>query len=155
MAARDDHFMELALELAREGGRAGAVPVGAVIVAEGRLVGWGHNTRHTTGDILGHAELVALQRASVVVGDWRVARSTLYVTLEPCMMCVGALLQARVERIVFGCRDPKAGAVRSLFALAEDPRLPYRARVHEGILADEAGALLREFFERLRQEHSL
>ncbi len=100
--------------------------------------------------ILGHAEVIALQTASEMLGNWRLMRSTLYVTLEPCIMCTGALLQSRVDRVVFGCRDPKAGAMRSLFALGEDPRLNHRIKVDEGILADESSQLLRNFFENLR-----
>ena len=104
----------------------------------------------TENDILGHAEIKALNTASHLLGSWRLLRSTLYVTLEPCIMCTGALLQARVDRVVFGCRDPKAGAMRSLFALGEDPRLNHRIQVDEGIMAEESSKLLRDFFEKLR-----
>ena len=150
MASRDKHYMSLALRLAREAAQKGEVPVGAVLVVEGKIGGWGFNQRMTENDILGHAEIKALNTASQLLGSWRLLRSTLYVTLEPCIMCTGALLQARVDRVVFGCRDPKAGAMRSLFALGEDPRLNHRIQVDEGIMAEESSKLLRDFFEKLR-----
>ena len=150
MASRDKHYMSLALRLAREAAQKGEVPVGAVLVVEGKIGGWGSNQRMTENDILGHAEIKALNTASQLLGSWRLLRSTLYVTLEPCIMCTGALLPARVDRVVFGCRDPKAGAMRSLFALGEDPRLNHRIQVDEGIMAEESSKLLRDFFEKLR-----
>ena len=149
MAALDKHYMELALRLARDASEHHEVPVGAVIVVEGKICGWGSN-RRMNGNVLGHAEIIALQTATEALGNWRLLRSTLYVTLEPCIMCTGALLQARVDRVVFGCRDPKGGAMRSLFALGEDPRLNHRIKVDEGVLEDESSRLLRDFFENLR-----
>ncbi|MDX9722069.1 MAG: nucleoside deaminase [Myxococcota bacterium] len=142
--------MQLALHYARLAELAGDVPVGAVVVVSGQIAGWGQNTRQAQTHLLGHAELNALEMACRHVGDWRLPRSTLYVTLEPCVMCAGAALQARVERLVFACRDPRAGAVRSLFALCEDPRLNHRIEVREGVLAEDAQALLGRFFEKLR-----
>ncbi|MBO5754144.1 MAG: nucleoside deaminase [Proteobacteria bacterium] len=142
--------MSLALKLARDAYLHGEVPVGALVVVEGKICGWGSNRRMDGNRILGHAELIALETASEMLGNWRLMRSTLYVTLEPCIMCTGALLQSRVDRVVFGCRDPKAGAMRSLFALGEDPRLNHRIRVDEGIYADESARLLRDFFDNLR-----
>ena len=142
--------MSLALKLAREASLRGEVPVGAVLVVEGKIAGWGRNDRMSRNNILGHAELLALQQASETIQNWRLMRSTLYVTLEPCIMCTGALLQSRVNRVVFGCRDAKMGAVRSLYALAEDPRLNHRITIEEGIFAEESAALLRNFFENLR-----
>lgn len=144
--------MELALELADEAARRGEVPVGAIVVASGQIIGRGHNRRESDHDPLGHAEMVAIAQASQALGSWRIPRSTLYVTLEPCPMCAGAILQARIERVVFGCRDPKAGAARSLFALLEDPRLPHRAQVIEGILEDPCRQRLVDFFEDLRRQ---
>ncbi len=149
MAALDKHYMQLALRLARDAFGHQEVPVGAVLVVEGKICGWGSN-RRMDGNVLGHAELIALQTATEALGNWRLLRSTLYVTLEPCIMCTGALLQARVDRVVFGCRDPKGGAMRSLFALGEDPRLNHRIKVDEGVLGDESSRLLRDFFENLR-----
>jgi tRNA(adenine34) deaminase len=150
MASLDKHYMSLALRLAKDAFGRREVPVGAVLVVEGRICGWGSNRRMNDNQIIGHAEILALETASASLGDWRLMRSTLYVTLEPCIMCTGALLQARVDRVVFGCRDPKAGAMRSLFALGEDPRLNHRIKVDEGVLADECSNILHEFFEKLR-----
>lgn len=150
MASLDKWYMSLALKLAREASLRGEVPVGAVLVVEGKIAGWGRNDRMSKNNILGHAELLALQQASETIQNWRLMRSTLYVTLEPCIMCTGALLQSRVNRVVFGCRDAKMGAVRSLYALAEDPRLNHCITIEEGIFAEESAALLRNFFENLR-----
>ena len=146
--------MALALELADEAASAGEVPVGAIVVVEGQVLGKGRNQREGVGDPLGHAELLAISEASKATGSWRLPRSTLYVTLEPCPMCAGAILQARVERVVFGCRDPKTGAVRSLYAMLEDPRLPHRAQVIEGILGDDCQRRLQDFFQALRRQDS-
>jgi tRNA(adenine34) deaminase len=154
MSRRDRHhpeFMALALAQASAAAAAGEVPVGAVVVSRGEVVGQGFNRREADQDPLGHAEIIALRAASQALGSWRIPRSTLYVTLEPCVMCAGAILQARVERVVFGCRDPKAGATRSLFALLEDPRLNHQVQVIEGIQAQECQQLLTDFFARLRQ----
>jgi tRNA(adenine34) deaminase len=151
MAARDTHFMHLALALARQAALTGDVPVGALVVLQGQVIGWGYNQRQAAQDPLGHAELLALQMACKALGTWRLpSQNTLYVTLEPCPMCAGALTQARVERLVFACRDPKAGAIRSLYALGDDPRLPHRLQVHEGVCAPEAQHLLQSFFSSLR-----
>jgi tRNA(adenine34) deaminase len=152
MARLDKDYMSLALRLARDAFGRDEVPVGAVLVVNGKLCGWGSNRRVEKNDILGHAEIEALQCGTENLGDWRLMRSTLYVTLEPCIMCTGALLQARVDRVVFGCRDPKAGAMRSLFALGEDPRLNHQIKVDEGVLAEESACLLRNFFDRLRKK---
>ena len=151
MASLDKHYMQLALRLARDAYEREEVPVGAVLVVNGKLCGWGANCRMFGNDILGHAELVSLRTASETLGNWRLMRSTLYVTLEPCIMCTGALLQARVDRVVFGCRDPKGGALRSLFALGEDPRLNHRMKIDEGLFAEESAQLLRNFFDKIRK----
>ncbi len=143
--------MAQALELAREAATAGEVPVGAILVVEGQVQGRGANRREQVSDPLGHAELIAIREAASRLKTWRLPRSTLYVTLEPCVMCAGAILQARIERVVFGARDPKAGAARSLYALLEDPRLPHRVQVIEGIMEAECSALLKDFFQRLRE----
>jgi tRNA(adenine34) deaminase len=143
--------MALALALADEAANEGEVPVGAILVVEGKIVGRGRNRRRADGDPLGHAEIMAISAGAKAVGSWRMPRSTLYVTLEPCPMCAGAILQSRIDRVVFGCRDPKAGAVRSLYAMLEDPRLPHRAQVIEGILEDGCRQRLKSFFEALRR----
>ncbi len=150
MASLDKYYMGLALKLAENAASKGEVPVGAVLVVEGKLIGWGQNDRMLQNNVLGHAEISALNLASQTLENWRVMRSTLYVTLEPCIMCTGALIQSRVDRVVFGARDPKMGAVRSLYAIAEDPRLNHRIKIDEGCRADECSALLRKFFENLR-----
>jgi len=141
--------MREALAEASQAGRDGDVPVGAVVVRDGRIIGRGHNRRQATDDPTAHAEIEALRRASQSVGNWRV-EGTLYVTQEPCPMCAGALVNARVARLVYGCFNPKAGAVATLYAIPTDPRLNHRMEVTSGILADECAALLREFFEALR-----
>jgi tRNA(adenine34) deaminase len=146
----DAHFMGLALEEARLAFAAGDVPVGAVIVKDGQVVGRGHNRREVAADPTAHAEIEALRAAAKVIGHWRV-EATLYVTHEPCPMCAGALVNARVARLVFGCLNPKAGAVESLYALVTDPRLNHRMVVRGGTRADECAGLLKSFFEQLRR----
>ena len=141
--------MRLALDEARAAGSAGEVPVGALLVVEGREVARGRNRTITDRDPSAHAEIVVLRAAATRLGDHRTG-GTLYVTLEPCLMCMGAMVQARVERLVYGPRDPKAGAAVSLYRIAEDARLNHRFEVAEGVLAAEAGALLSEFFLKLR-----
>ena len=141
--------MREALAEAEEAGRAGDVPVGAVVVRDGRIIGRGRNRRQATADPTAHAELEALRAASRVIGNWRV-EGTLYVTQEPCPMCAGALVNARVSRLVYGCANPKAGAVATLYQIATDPRLNHRMDVTSGVLAEECAALLRRFFEALR-----
>jgi tRNA(adenine34) deaminase len=148
----DEAFMQQALALAREAEALGEVPVGAVAVHEGRVVGTGFNRREVDRNPLAHAELMALDAAAKALGAWRLTGVTLYVTLEPCAMCAGALVQSRVTRLVFGTMDPKAGAVGSLYNLAEEPRHNHRLQVTSGILADESRLLLKSFFERLREK---
>ncbi len=127
------------------------VPVGAVVYGpSGKELATAANERESTGDPTAHAEVVALRRAAAAVGEWRLAGCTLVVTLEPCTMCAGALVLARVDRLVFGAWDPKAGAVGSLWDVVRDPRLNHRPEVYAGILEDECGALLRDFFVRHR-----
>ena len=139
--------MRLALEQARRAEAHGDVPIGAVLLApDGALVAAAGNERELTGDPTAHAEVLVLRRAAAALGSWRLSGCSLVVTLEPCTMCAGALVLARVERLVFGAYDPKAGAVASLFDVVRDPRLTHRVDVRGGILAAECGALLREFF---------
>lgn len=127
------------------------VPVGAVIVCRGQVVAAAHNQRETLHDPTAHAEMIAITQAAEALGSWRLEHCTLYVTLEPCPMCAGAILQARIPRVVFGALDPKAGAVQSLFRLLEDPRLNHRAEVVSGVLAPECGAILSRFFQAQRK----
>ncbi|HSN43528.1 MAG TPA: tRNA adenosine(34) deaminase TadA [Propionibacteriaceae bacterium] len=141
--------MGLALEAARTAVGHGDVPIGAVVLdAGGRVIATAGNERELTGDPTAHAEVVALRRASEVMGEWRLDGCTLVVTLEPCTMCAGASVLARVDRIVFGAFDEKAGAIASLFDVVRDPRLNHRPEVTSGVLAEECGALLRDFFGR-------
>ncbi len=142
--------MEAALELAREAAAAGEVPVGAVALFEGRVVGRGQNAREQAADPTAHAELLAIQEAARTLGRWRLTGVTVYVTLEPCAMCAGAMVLARIDRLVFGASDPKAGAVGSLQDLSCDPRLNHSFPVDRGLLGDRCGDLLRSFF-RLRR----
>src|SRR5688572_29859156 len=150
----DRQGMERAMALAREAAKLGEVPVGAVAVEDGAVVGEAFNRRETDRDPLAHAELLALGQAARRLGAWRLTGVTLYVTLEPCAMCAGALVQARVSRLVFGARDPKAGAVGSLYDLARDARHNHRVEVTEGVMVEESGALLKDFFRALRERHN-
>ncbi|MFL6088733.1 MAG: tRNA adenosine(34) deaminase TadA [Aeromicrobium sp.] len=139
--------MARALDLAREALADGDVPVGAVVVdATGAVIGSGRNTRERDGDPTGHAEIVALREAAAARGEWRLDGSTLYVTLEPCTMCAGAIVQSRVAHLVFGAWDEKAGAVGSLWDVVRDRRLNHRPEVTSGLLADESTELLQAFF---------
>ena len=147
----DRDGMLRALELAREAADAGEVPVGAVVLdAAGRVIGEGRNTREETHDPTGHAEVVALRAAAASIGSWNLEGHTLVVTLEPCVMCAGAILQARIGRVVFGAWDEKAGAAGSMYDVLRDRRLPYRAEVVGGVAEDASTALLRDFFEQRR-----
>ncbi len=148
---RDAAYMKLALAEARTAAAKGEVPVGAVVVRDGEVVGRGFNQRETLQTSLAHAEILAIQEASGNLRSWRLSECELYVTLEPCVMCVGAILQARIRRLVFGCLDPKAGAVESLYGLCDDARLNHRLPVAGGILARESSELLEKFFKTLRE----
>lgn len=148
--ARDETFMEMALRQAEEAAAAGEVPVGAVVVCDGDVVAAAHNRRESPPDPLGHAELIAIRQAATVLDRWRLAGCTVYVTCEPCPMCAGSMLNARIDRVVYGTDDPKAGALGSLFDLHDDPRLNHRFEVTRGILADQAAALMAGFFDARR-----
>lgn len=142
--------MRAALREARKAAEEGEVPVGAVIVHEGRIVGRAHNQRERLRDPTAHAEMIALTQAAAALESWRLEGTTLYVTLEPCVMCAGAIVNARVPRVVFGAADPKAGACGSLYQVGLDTRLNHTFELVEGVLADECGAVLREFFAQRR-----
>ncbi|MFZ2490818.1 MAG: nucleoside deaminase [Thermoanaerobaculia bacterium] len=144
-------WMEEALELAREAAKAGEIPVGAVIVdREGRIIGRGRNARQA-GDPLGHAEMFAIAEAARAIGDWRLEGTTMVVTLEPCAMCAGALVNARVEKLIFAASDPKAGFCGSLGNLVQDPRLNHRMVVEAGFMDERSREMLQDFFRQLRQ----
>ena len=151
MLSDDIQFMRLALSAAQQAASRGEVPVGAVVVSAGEVVGTGYNRREERQSPLGHAEILAIEAAASHLGSWRLNECDIYVTLEPCIMCVGAILQARIGRLVFGCLDPKAGAVESLYRLCEDRRLNHQLPATGGVLASEAAAMLAEFFQRLRE----
>lgn len=148
-----DHakYMQLALEQAGLAAAQAEVPVGAVVVDGDQVIGRGYNRRALDADPTAHAEVVALREAARARGSWRLEGTRLYVTLEPCPMCAGALVNARVAQVVYGCADPKAGALRTLYALCEDPRLNHRVEVVRGILAEACGRALTEFFAELRR----
>lgn len=147
---RDAEYMRLALDEARQAERAGEVPVGAVIVAEGEVVARGRNRTITDCDPTAHAEIIALRAAAKALGNYRLGPATLYVTVEPCAMCAGAILQARIQRLVYGAEDPKGGAVRSCFGVLDDPQVNHRVEVTSGVLAAECAAVMQAFFAARR-----
>ncbi len=147
---RDEYFMRLALREAGHALKHGDVPIGAVAVHAGEVIGAGHNEREARQDPTAHAELLALREAAREVGSWRVLETVLYVTLEPCAMCAGAIVLARIPRVVYGAADPKAGAAGSVLDVLGEPRLNHRPEVAGGLLAQECGALLSEFFASRR-----
>ena len=148
----DVEAMRIALDEARAALETGDVPVGAVVIdANGQVIGWGRNEREVGSDPTGHAEIVAMRDAARRLGRWRLDGTTLVVTLEPCVMCAGALVQARVDRLVFGALDDKGGAVGSLFDVVRDRRLTHRPEVISGVFAAESAALLRDFFQAQRK----
>src|SRR5207245_4472471 len=143
---RDDYFMRLALREAERALEHEDVPIGAVVVRDGEVLGAARNERELRQDPTAHAEIIALREAAAAVGSWRVLESVLYVTLEPCAMCAGAIVLARVPRVVYGARDPKAGAAGSVLDVLGEPQLNHRPEVGEGLLAGESAELLRQFF---------
>lgn len=147
----DDHnFMRQALSLAKKAADLGEVPIGAVLVRDGKVIGEGWNRRETNKDPLEHAELMAIHEGSKNSDAWRLSGTILYVTLEPCVMCAGAIYQARIPKVIFGAMDPKAGACGSLYSIHEDTRLNHRYLVQTGLLADECALILKDFFRRRR-----
>ena len=148
---KDQHFMQEALIEAKKAACLGEVPIGAVIVYKEEIIARAHNLRETSQNAVTHAELMAIQQACEVLGSWRLEETTLYVSLEPCPMCSGAILQSRVPRVVYGARDLKAGCVDSLYRLLNDSRFNHECEVIEGILAEECGQLLTDFFRAIRE----
>jgi tRNA(adenine34) deaminase len=149
-AALDEPMMARAIELAREARNLGEVPVGALVVRDGRILSQAFNLRETLHDPTAHAERLALSWAGRAIGSWRLDECVLYVTLEPCAMCAGAVVQSRIARLVYGAADPKAGACASLYRLVSDPRLNHQAAITSGVMALECGELLKEFFQERR-----
>jgi tRNA(adenine34) deaminase len=147
----DQQWMELALREAAKAASLGEVPVGAVVVREGKVIGRGHNRREIDGDPLAHAEVLALGEAAAVTEGWRLVGATLYVTLEPCPMCAGALVNSRIDRLVFGAWDPKAGYCGTLGNIPGDSRLNHQVEIVGGVMEEECAAILKSFFAKLRR----
>ena len=145
-----EYYMQVALDEAAAADRADEVPVGAVVVHEGRIIGRGSNQKQRLGDPTAHAEMLAITAAAEALGDWRLTGCTLYVTLEPCAMCAGAIVLARIETLVFGTADPKTGACGSVYNLVDDPRANHRVAVVHGVLEERCAAILQVFFARQR-----
>ncbi len=144
--------MELAIEEALEALKKNEVPVGAVIVIDGEIISKAHNQRETLPDATAHAEIIAIQEACRAINNWRLERATIYITKEPCIMCAGAILNARIKRLVYGCDDPKGGAAKTLYQLLNDPRLNHQVEVLSGVKEEECRRLLTDFFKTLRGE---
>jgi tRNA(adenine34) deaminase len=149
----DERFIKIAIEEAGIAQENGDVPIGAVIVHNGQIIGKAYNQREQLQDPTAHAEIIALTQAAAALESWRLEGCTIYVTLEPCPMCAGALVLARIERLVYGCDDPKTGAVKSLYNIVTDGRLNHRIEVTGGVLADECSKLLQQFFQKRRSEN--
>lgn len=147
---QDEQFMKMALAQADIALEGGDVPIGAVIVYQNKIIAKGCNQRHRLNDPTAHAEIIAITAAAEYIGNWRLHGCTIYVTLEPCCMCAGALVLARIDRLVYGCDDPKAGAVKSLYNIVQDKRLNHRLEVTSGVLGDECSAVLTDFFRKKR-----
>lgn len=143
--------MKEALRQAKKAEKIGEVPIGCVIVKDGKIIARGYNRRNTDKNTLAHAELQAIRKASKAVGDWRLEECTMYITLEPCQMCAGAIVQARIQRVVIGCRNPKAGCAGSILNLLNVPAFNHQVELTEGILQEECSTLLKEFFRKLRK----
>ena len=148
----DDHFMRLALAEAEQAAAKGETPIGAALVIDGEVVASAHNMRETWQDPTAHAESIVLRQAAVKLGRWRLSDATVYVTMEPCLMCAGALVLARVNRLVYGCRDERAGALGSVYDVVRDSRLNHVYRITAGILEAECRAVVQGFFEKLREK---
>ena len=145
-----EKYMKEALKQAKKAYALGEVPIGCVIVHEGKIIGRGYNRRNTDKNTLAHAEITAINKASKVIGDWRLEECTLYVTLEPCQMCAGAIVQARIPEVVMGCMNPKAGCAGSILNILEMPQFNHQVKVTRGILEAECSQMLKTFFEELR-----
>lgn len=148
----DEKFMRLAIEEAKKAEKKGEVPIGAVIVMDGEVVSTGHNERETTQKTLRHAELIAIEKANEKLNSWRLEDCTMYVTLEPCPMCAGALVQARMKRVVYGAKDPKAGCVGTLINLVTEERFNHQLKWTGSVLEEECGMMLTNFFKKLREK---
>jgi tRNA(adenine34) deaminase len=150
---QDERYMQMAIEQARIAEENGDVPIGAVIVYNKQIIGKAYNQREQLKDPTAHAEIIALTQAAVALENWHLNGCTIYVTLEPCPMCAGALVLSRMDRLVYGCDDPKAGACKSLYNIVQDERLNHRLEVTSGVLAEQCGQLLQKFFAKRRIEN--
>ena len=148
----DERYMRMAMDQAMIAEENGDVPIGCVVVYENKVIAKGYNQREQLNDPTAHAEMIALTAASDFIGNWRLGGCTMYVTLEPCTMCAGGLVLARIDRVVYGCDDPKTGAVKSLYNILQDERHNHRVEVSSGVLGDDCSALLSDFFGRRRRE---
>ncbi len=146
----DIRYMRQALTQARKAAALGEVPIGCVIVYQGKIIGRGYNRRNTDKSTLAHAEITAIKKATKIIGDWRLEDCTLYVTLEPCQMCSGAIIQARIPRVVIGAMNPKAGCAGSILNILEEPAFNHQAEVTRGVLEEECSQVLKDFFHDLR-----
>ncbi|QOR66682.1 tRNA adenosine(34) deaminase TadA [Cytobacillus suaedae] len=148
----DEHFMRLAILEAKKAETINEVPIGAIIVMDNKIIASAHNLRETEQRSIAHAELLAIDQACKMVGSWRLEEATLYVTLEPCAMCAGAIVLSRVKRVVYGARDPKGGCAGTLMDLLQEERFNHQSEVVQGVLEEECGSLLSDFFKRLREQ---
>lgn len=151
----DQKYMRAALKLAKKAAELGEVPIGCVIVYEGKIIGRGYNRRKTDKNTLSHAELIAIRKASKKMGDWRLEECTMYVTLEPCQMCAGAIVQARIPRVVIGCMNPKAGCAGSILNILQIPEFNHQVDITRGVLEEECSFILTDFFKSLRLKNKL
>ena len=151
----DEKFMKEAIRQAKKAYALGEVPIGCVIVYQGKIIGRGYNRRNTDKSTLSHAEITAIRKASKVIGDWRLEECTLYVTLEPCQMCSGAIVQARIPRVVMGCRNPKAGCAGSVLNILQEPAFNHQVEITEDVLGEACSTMLTTFFKELRVRNKL
>ena len=151
----DEKYMKDAYKQAKKAYALGEVPIGCVIVHEGKIIGRGYNRRNTDKNTLAHAEITAIKRASKVIGDWRLEECTMYVTLEPCQMCAGAIVQARIPRVVMACMNPKAGCAGSILNILDMPEFNHQVETVRGVMEEECSALLKTFFKELRIRNKL
>ena len=151
MLTKDEKYMKMAIKLAKKAASMGEVPIGCVIVYEDRVIGRGYNRRKTDKNTLSHAEITAIRKASRVIGDWRLEGCTMYVTLEPCQMCAGAIVQARMDRVVIATMSPKSGCAGSILNLLQMEEFNHQVEITKGVLADECSAMLSDFFTDLRK----
>lgn len=151
----DERYMREAVKQARKAYAIGEVPIGCVIVHDGKIIGRGYNRRNTDKNTLAHAEMTAIKRASKVIGDWRLEECTLYVTLEPCQMCAGAIVQARIPKVVMACMNPKAGCAGSILNILDMPEFNHQVETVRGVLEEECAAMLKNFFRELRVRNKM